>query len=506
MKNRREFLGVLGATAAVAAVRPSLASDVSLGKERMRLGVLADIHISDETQQPYFEKALRAFDDWGCDGVLACGDIADHGIGQQLELAAQTWFKVFPDGKGRGGRPVANLLHYGDHDMADWYLDRPEAKKLLTGQDVEASVISHGENRGRIWEKCFKEKYEPITVKTVKGYTFVLYHFNRHTPGNGNDVPGLEEVFAKLKVDPAKPFFFSQHRAIRETHYLSSGDNGDTTRLFSKYPNLVAFTGHCHISATEERSVWQGAFTSVQVPSLRYSWTRGGRENSYSSLDRPPIPPFKTMGEMSTHDGSNHQGLFCTIHDNAIVIKRWNFSNDSSLGADWVIPFSSFALPPEQKPFAFARRAQTVGIPQFAPNADVKVLFKQGKDRGGNARQLFTVQFPPAKASGGRPAANDYSVRLEAKQDELERILLEKRVYGRQYVTGAGDDSPVVCPFSEEEVPKGWLLRFSVRPLNTFDGAGEAIATPWEYRSWGKNPKQAAAEAKAYVAGFRKKK
>ena len=77
-----------------------------IGYERMRFGVLSDIHITTSKQQPYFEKVLRQLDAWKVDGVLACGDLADYGLEQQLQLLADSWFKIFPNGKGSDGRSV----------------------------------------------------------------------------------------------------------------------------------------------------------------------------------------------------------------------------------------------------------------------------------------------------------------------------------------------------------------------------------------------------------------
>ena len=116
MIDRRGFLGATGAFAAAvsskAIDRAAAAPDI--GEEQLRLGVLSDIHITDRKQQPYFEKALRQLDAWKVDAVLACGDLADYGLKQQLELLAETWFKVFPDGKGSGCACVGGrkLIYY----------------------------------------------------------------------------------------------------------------------------------------------------------------------------------------------------------------------------------------------------------------------------------------------------------------------------------------------------------------------------------------------------------
>lgn len=469
--SRRDFILSTAAFASLPSFRGFAADEPEL-----RFGVLADIHVADEKQLADLEKALRQFDEWKCDAVLCCGDLADYGIRQQLKLVAEAWFRVFPDGKGADGREVVNLFHYGDHDMSVNYIKRPEAVRLTAGSTPEDSLLFLGNNRKTAWEDCFRESFRPITVKVVKGYPFVLYHFNRGVCGNprGDDVPGLEEVLAKLQADPSKPIFFSQHRSPRGTHFDAAEwgqDNGGTTALFSRIPNLVSFTGHLHRSAYDERSVWQGGFTSILVPSLRYNTTGAGRENSYNLTDRPPKPPFRTMGEIHA---TARQGLFCTVSAGAITIRRWNFTASRPLGPDWTIPFSSFSLDASSRPFAFANRAKGFPIPQFAADAAVTLSWTKGTDRGKQEHEMLAVEFPPAAS------ANDYEIRIEAKRRENAGKVLAKRVYGAHYYTGGGDPSERVrCLFSREELPRGVELRVVVRPLNAFGGAGREIRSFW---------------------------
>ena len=499
MIGRRGFLGATGAFAAAVsskAVEWDVA-EADIGEEQLRFGVLSDIHITDRKQQPYFEKALRQLDSWKVDAVLACGDLADYGLKQQLELVAETWFKVFPGGKGSDGRKVENLMHYGDHDMSVAYIDLPDAKSLVPDDALRHSSTIFEGDRKAIWEECFKEPWHPIEVKTVKGFPFVLYHFSRGTPDNkhGQNVPGLKEVLEKLKYDPSKPLFFSQHRVPWGTAggpYLYGQDDGDTTRLFAKYPNLVAFCGHAHLSASEEKSIWQGTFTCIQVPSLRYCTTLGGRENAYCILDRPPIHPYQMMPQHPS--GRTHQGMLCVVGTKGFSVRRWDFEEGKSLGPDWVVPFSSFAQKPEERPFSFANRARTLKPVEFDSKAKVKVDFTKGVDRGGNKHDFFTVSFP--SAVNGLERSNDYEVALELKKGDVERCLVAKRVFSSKYMYGVDSETePITCNFAAEEVPPGWLLRFIVRPVTSFGVKGDVISTPWEFRAWGKTAKEAAAIA-----------
>ena len=496
MIGRRGFLGATGAFATVAGrgayenVRTPV--DVrDIGDERMRFGVLSDIHITTSKQQPYFEKALRQLDEWKVDGVLACGDLADYGLEQQLQLLADSWFKIFPNGKGRDGRSVANLMHYGDHDMSQSYWDRHDAKEAWPSEESRKNGIIFDGDRKAIWERCFKEPWAPIQIKNVKGYDFVLSHFTRGEPTNkhGHNTPGLEEFFTSHKFDPLKPFFYSQHRVPRGTVLDPAAadlDDGKSTALFSKYPNLTVFCGHCHTTAAYEKNIWQGAFTCIQVPSLRYCCTMCGRENGYTSVDRPPIPPYHMMPQHSS--GRTNQGMLCIVGTKGFLIRRWEFREGKMLGPDWVVPYSCFPLKPDERPYSYEYRTRMLKPVEFAVDAykKFKVEFTKGVDRGGNKHNFFTVSFPPAVK--GLERANDYEVSVELKKGEVERCLVAKRVYSPRYMYGVERDTlPVSCNFSTEEVPTGWLIRFVARPVTAFGVKGEAIVTPWEFRVWGKN-------------------
>ena len=93
--------------------------------------------------------------------------------------------------------------------------------------------------------------------------------------------------------------------------------------------------------------------------------------------------------------------------------------------------------------------------------------------------------------------ADDYEVCVELRKGDVERCLVAKRVYSPRYMYGVESETiPVTCNFAAEEVPPGWLLRFVVRPVTSFGVKGEAISTPWEFRAWGKNAKEAEAVAR----------
>ena len=82
MIKRRSFLQGMMATSALASRVAAASNGDDIGEVQLRLGLLADIHITNRTQQPYFEKALRQMDEWKVDAVVACGDLANYGLKQ----------------------------------------------------------------------------------------------------------------------------------------------------------------------------------------------------------------------------------------------------------------------------------------------------------------------------------------------------------------------------------------------------------------------------------------
>ncbi len=478
---RREFF----AASAALAASPSLAVS-PVGPVRLRLGVISDIHITDWASTEPFKAVLREFDRLGADGVIVCGDLADYGVIPQLEHVAKAWFEVFPDGRGSDGRPVANLMHYGDHDTrgATYRRCKP-CVKMFPDEDEMKKVIIRWNDRKALWERCFREPWAPIVHKRVKGYDFVLSHFTQGEEGNerGDNTPGLAEFMAGLNLDPNRPFFHSQHRVYRNTAcgpHVWGQEDGSTGALFAaKYPNAIAFCGHSHQCAVNDQCVWQGAFTAIEVPSLRYCVTLGGRENGFSGFDRKTKKLLRTMPAMKVGEGYDltRQGYFVTVHDNCMVVRRREFKHGVSLGPDWVIPFPA----PGDRPFAFERRARTVPAPQFPKDAVVDVKEVRAKDRQGVERDMYELTFPPAASTASTPRANEYEVRVEQQACDVVKTVATRRFYPADYIYG-GEREPVCCRMLKEDVPAGLPSRFVVTPMNSYYVHGSPIVTAYADR------------------------
>ncbi len=314
--------------AALGARRMSAAAPGTVtGTPRLKVGVLSDIHVRDEGTQKFFVKALEWYREQGVDAVVVAGDMADYGLVSELQLVADAWFKVFPDNKTPEGRPVAQLLQYGNHCVS-----RGKTKYFPDAAERQRSMIYYDPKS--CWERAFHEAYEPVFSKTVNGHLFVGAHW-----------PGLDARMAWFEkhakeIDSSRPFFYFQHPHPKDTCYgpwAWGHDDGTSTRLLSPFANAIALSGHSHYTLTDERTIWQGAFTSMGTSSFSYSsLDYNYRENAYKGGNSFGTSEGRVhqMPKLATHEGK--QGMLFTVCDDHIRIERHEFTWGQSLGDDYV--------------------------------------------------------------------------------------------------------------------------------------------------------------------------
>ena len=482
---RRGFIGCAGAAFAVLAgtgFRAARAAGLAAGKRRLRIGIVSDIHVTNEESALRFKAALEHFRSIGVDGVCIPGDLADGGVKPQLAIVADTWFKVFPDNKGDGGKYVEKLFIYGNHDIGGHKYSYPEGK-TKSKEWMDANATQLGDHRKVFWEELFKEPWEPIWKKSVNGYTFVGGSWSRG-PFHVDGAPQwLRNHADELRGE--KPFFYIQHPHPKGTiPYVWSGDDGTITAALREFPNAVALTGHSHAAIVDERSIWQGEFTCINAGSLRYTSVNGGRENSRTFGVEDP--KTSQMFFIWAPDGA--PTLTMDVYDDAIVFARYDVACREPIGEDWVVPWSNGT----GHDYSFADRAKRLPVPQFAPNAKVAVSERRGKNRRKEDVDQVVVEFPNVrKMEGSLARAYDFEVTCEVRDFDVERPHLVKRVFSPKfYLPESKDSKTVTCVFAKDELPKPFKVndgpvrptiawRFVVRPCSSFGKKGAPISTDW---------------------------
>lgn len=466
------------------------------GKPNLAFGVVSDLHIDHAARSGEFSAGwgneltflhtLEWFRNQGVDAVVIAGDMTENGFVDQLQVVADAWNQVFPGNRAPDGRPVEKLFVYGNHDVCGtqckaWYwfegLEAPseaELAKRLIETDIKKS-----------WEKVFEEAYEPIWRKTVKGYDFVGVHWISE-PCKGFDEAfndGIAEYYATRRFDPARPFFHIQHPHLKDTVYGSwawGRDTGLATQALAAHPNAIAFSGHSHYSITDERSIWQGAFTSVGTGSLRYTGlTFGEREGGFENSGAPGPDAWRVNAKKMLgvyENGDCRQGMLWRVYDDCVTVRKREFLSDLDLGDDWVLPLPSA----EPKPFSFVQHAKKTGAPQFPKGAKLLVRHGMSMNRGGSGgdesipavrQKTVHVEIPAALAERGA-RAHSYRVTARSASGEVVKHVLAtgyNHALEHRKATSCSE-----CQFAFAELPKG-PITFSVVPLNCFGKAGEPL-------------------------------
>ena len=511
--SRRFFIGGATAFGAFGGNRffEAFGAAVPSGKPNLKFGVVSDIHITkvgaDEKMEAWgnnltFKHTLEWFRDQGVDAVMIVGDMADNGMVEQMQAVAQAWFAVFPEDKAPDGRRVEKLFVMGNHDYHG-YLYGDHAKKRYEKEakdkmDYAAWCKEHvlRTDMAGWWKKIFHEDYSRFYQKTIKGYNFLGAHWDDGTgmeTGGGHNTFGVElSAFLNEKgstLDPKLPFFYFQHPHPKDTCYGSwawGHDNGTVTKALSAFPNAIAFSGHSHYSLTDERSIWQGAFTSVGTSSLRYSGMpynarhpMGYENTTTEAKGRDALDALKMMPKFS--GGDCRQGMLWSVYDDCIVVQRREFLSDLSVGPDWVLPLST-AL---SKPYSITARAQKAKSPAFASGAQVELKKGKGKTRKTASipsveKEAYKLTIPAALAvEDARP----HEYEIAAEKADGTPVLAADGKPATFYVMAEGYNHALAhpkaksaskCILSVDRIPVGTEV-LAVRPLDSFWNKGAPL-------------------------------
>ena len=461
---RRSFIG--GAVSAFGTMAlPSFGGD---NRPIMTFGVVSDVHIGGRKEAPErLEFALRWLKGRNVDAVLCPGDIAHSGLKSQFEKFASVWQGVFPGSRDARGRKVELMVSTGNHDVApEW------TKKGKSAEWCRENLMETAEDFNRIWPRLFGESFEIAWRKEVKGIVFLGTQWTSLKP----DVESFVRA-QSATIDRTRPFFYCQHEHPRGTCHGSFGcgfDDGRSVRALSPFPNAVAITGHSHCTLADERSVWQGAFTSIGAGCTH----EGGMSFDYDNCSAFWHPNSKTklmgpLNDPAAWSGDPQGGCFEFIEvfaDHLVVHRRSSVVN-GPIGPDWIVPI------PARKdgPFDFAVRKQKRLAPQFAANAALKVeVCPLGHSLESNARKgepCVYLAFPCANAECSARVF-DYVVTADSGGKEVAR----RTVFapgGTHPLTCA--NVPGECLFSLKELSGAKVVKFTVVPRECFGNSGRPL-------------------------------
>ena len=492
--NRRSFIGRSLSLAGLAVCRPGIVFAAEhgkylSGKPNLVFGVASDIHVrllygrKDKYFTEFWRKALELFRDQGADAVIAAGDLCNFGVTDEMQAFADTWFDVFPDDRAPDGRKVERVFVYGNHDVS-----LPMARRACKNDKNEMKKRAIALDRAGCWKRIFKEEFSDVYRKTVKGYDFIGAHWNGGLKGfDDSFCKGLEAFYDKIgpSLDKSKPFFHVQHPHPKGTCHGESvwgQDDGVSTKVLSRHPNAVSFSGHSHNSLLDERAIWQGAFTSVGTATASHiglSCLKPGVESGFENYRtygktaeaKEVAERAKVMPMMDRSQG--RQAQVVRVYDDRIVFSRYDLYDQKPLAEDLVMPLDTA----KTKPFAFAPRCEAAKQPQFPEGAKVTVSICEANRRGDAKKAKKTkaalISVPAANAE---PSARGvyYKVVAECGAEKLTVSVIHDSFRFR-----AGDrrsELPLKCRIALDRLPKGDVT-FKVTAFSWWDKPSRTLET-----------------------------
>ena len=429
------------------------------GAPPLRIGAISDIHISFKGKKENcfqygahgtFRAALEYFRDMKVDAVTVTGDMADAGRLDELMEVGRIWNDVFPGDKRPDGVHVEPVFIYGNHDCRKVGGNAP-----LVSEDFAAS-----------WKKAFGRDWAPVYHVKVKGYTFIGMHW-----GHEKDLPAYIKAHeAELDLKAARPFFCLQHPIPKDTVFAHSGrwgeDKGQVTKCLSAYPNAVSFSGHTHMATTDDREIWQGAFTAINCCTL--------------AQIKPPSHCVNTPWRKEVEGAVHHmkatsrrgkQGYLMDVWPDRLEIERREFVMGMEAAPKVTVPIPVDGKEPV---FSYAQQAKRSVAPEFPAGAALTVSERDGKDSMKRAERQIVLEFPSATAAGHKGRVERYFV--EALPEEGGEPVLVRQVAQELYFHPV-EKIPQVQNYvlAANELPAGRKVKWRVTPVGVFGKKGKAL-------------------------------
>ncbi len=462
--------GFLKGSAAFAAAVGSYGFIPNRERPRLILGLIADTHIGTRESAATLERTLRFFRTRKVDAVMICGDLADWGLMSGFRYIAEVWERVFPGGKGAEGRPVQKLFCTGNHDYEGWWYGDMTAEMHALGYDEDDALLKLGMKK--CWEEAFQEEFAPIRKRTVNGFDFISaewYGYDQ-TPGYDQTANWFKEHGGEL--DPSKPFFFYLHQPPAKT--TASSWKGKLAQMvtdtLSAYPNAVALSGHAHWTLNDERSIWQGAFTAVSVPSLSVTGVQGGYENGSdvrngkTTKAMPMIPARFRLEEP--------QGLVVTVHGDRMEMERYDFVKFVHTAPTWGVPLTPCA--PEERPFTFKAHSARTPVPEFPDGAKLKLYTSNTETRGGKWEIVMVAEFA---AANGVAKARAFDYELRAVPTDGSKPMVKRFLSPAFHKLKEDEPERMKFWFNVLDLPQDKEYRIEVYPRNCFGTCGKPLVS-----------------------------
>ena len=405
-----------------------------------RFAVASDVHISadDETNalrlQKLFETAYRYADahpDYQLlDALVLTGDNCESGADAEYEILNRVI--------GENIRPETEFISVmGNHEFRE------------TGHEGFVRHMGH-----------------PLDTHTVvKGFHFIgISPTPNDTWHSPKQILWMAKELKKAEADdPDKPIFTMQHGHIWRTVYVSRSWYTQMSvplhMVYSKYPQVINFSGHSHGPVNNPINIWQSGYTLLGAGTL-----------NYFEMERD-------IGDNTVPEGARNAAQYLIVEvdaANRVRIRPFNIltedfmktpasTDDPEKQLVWQID-----APKDKSTFAYtSARKKTARAPWFGEGDAISVEE--------SAPTSMTLSFPQAQDD-----VCVYGYRILFTESGQKKAAVVKEVYSEYYF----EPMPERRTVTVEGLTPGTAYEVSVVPLNVWLDEGAPIkgyvATPEE--------------------------
>ena len=226
-----------------------------------------------------------------------------------------------------------------------------------------------------------------------------------------NRIEFARDEYEKAGVS-GRPIFIFSHWPVRNTYYVSDewytrsfGDD-PLTGWFKDDSDVVIFGSHIHSPNNDPRSIWQGGFTSVNVPTLHYM----DMERGYLGGVLENAAGTGTFRSPKVAELATGQGVIVSVSGTKVTVKNFDFDmnmgrtpleNVVRIPQTWEFDVSK----PTEFPYTQAKRDGQRTVPVFDPSAASDAALNNMitiKDRQSTSVE---IEFLQARIPGPNPGS-----------------------------------------------------------------------------------------------------
>lgn len=315
----------------------------------LRFGVLSDCHLGMEPSEDdeKLQKLLRTFLHMAgsaqrLPAVAIAGDLTKRGTSPEIRRCGALIREVLDPAK------TELFVTPGNHEVHKGAFVKWNPYYEELGSLVYQKPLCSGKYRfadGRIKKEYFHSwnfihgNYHTV----ISGFHFIsVFDYD-----NDNFPTDLVWLYRQMKLaqeeDPAKPIFVFGHCHPQDTCYGSfqvkrweiykyeyHWTTNNLCHILNRFPQAVFFSGHTHFPVADERSIWQGGYTSINTGS-----------SSYLSIEEGYVQNGGSQEFADSHSISN--GLFVEVDESfRIRVTRVTSMTQGKYGVPmkqpWVFP------------------------------------------------------------------------------------------------------------------------------------------------------------------------